>query len=171
MPIPIVEPPFCLASSHMVSKMSCSSIFITWTLKGLAHAEGHLGNLERKCELLKHAFELQEKELGREHALTLVTAHFLEEVESQQRLLRLDSLYAMVAEARVCYLPSSPPQFWRLGAESSPNRAYRKILKIVLVPSTEEATGPPTQATGPPRSDAGVGIGMLMGDRDSLARK
>ena len=25
-------------------------------------------------------------------------------------------------------------------------------------------TGPPTQATGPPRSDAGVGIGMLRGN-------
>ena len=27
------------------------------------------------------------------------------------------------------------------------------------------------QATGPPRSDAGMGIGTLMGDGDSLARK
>ena len=29
--------------------------------------------------------------------------------------------------------------------------------------ATIKATGPLTQATGPPRSDAGVGIGMLKG--------
>ena len=28
------------------------------------------------------------------------------------------------------------------------------------------ATGPPTQATGPPRSGAGVGVGMLRGTGD-----
>ena len=33
------------------------------------------------------------------------------------------------------------------------------------------ATGPLNQATGPPQSDAGVGIGMLIGDRDYIARK
>ena len=33
------------------------------------------------------------------------------------------------------------------------------------------ATGPLTQATGPPRFDAGVGIGMLIGDRDYLAKR
>ena len=27
------------------------------------------------------------------------------------------------------------------------------------------------QATGPPQSDAGVGIGMLIGDREYIARK
>ena len=32
----------------------------------------------------------------------------------------------------------------------------------------EAATGPPTQATGPPRSGAGVGVGMLRGSGDSL---
>ena len=34
-----------------------------------------------------------------------------------------------------------------------------------------QATGPLNQATGPPQSDAGVGIGMLIGDRDYIARK
>ena len=33
------------------------------------------------------------------------------------------------------------------------------------------ATGPLTQATGPPQADAGVGIGMLRGARDSLTWK
>ena len=31
--------------------------------------------------------------------------------------------------------------------------------------------GPLNQATGPPQSDAGVGIGVLIGDRDSLTGK
>ena len=35
----------------------------------------------------------------------------------------------------------------------------------------DAATGPLNQATGPPQSDAGVGIGMLIGDRDFIARK
>ena len=39
-----------------------------------------------------------------------------------------------------------------------------------LIPSNN-ATGPLNQATGPPQSDAGVGIGMLIGDRDYIARK
>ena len=41
-----------------------------------------------------------------------------------------------------------------------------KVLRLTTV-----ATGPLNQATGPPRSNAGVGIGMLIGDRDYLARK
>ena len=35
----------------------------------------------------------------------------------------------------------------------------------------EHCDCPLTQAMGPPRFDAGVGIGMLIGDRDYLARK
>ena len=38
-------------------------------------------------------------------------------------------------------------------------------------PNHVMATGPLNQATGPPQSDAGVGIGMLIGDRDYIARK
>ena len=34
-----------------------------------------------------------------------------------------------------------------------------------------EISGPPMQVTGPPRPAAGVGIGILRGDRDSLIRK
>ena len=40
-----------------------------------------------------------------------------------------------------------------------------KIKRIEYCPTS---TGPPTQATGPPRSGAGVGIGMLRGAGDSL---
>ena len=39
------------------------------------------------------------------------------------------------------------------------------------VTAEPQATGPLNQATGPPQSDAGVGIGMLIGDRDYIARK
>ena len=44
------------------------------------------------------------------------------------------------------------------------------ILKVWRI-SVWQATGPLNQATGPPQSDAGVGIGMLIGDREYIARK
>ena len=43
--------------------------------------------------------------------------------------------------------------------------------KSAVIKGKKCSNAPPMQATGPPRSDAGLGIGMLMGHRDSLARK
>ena len=39
----------------------------------------------------------------------------------------------------------------------------KQINESILINLGLLATGPPTQATGPPRSDAGVGVGMLWG--------
>ena len=44
-------------------------------------------------------------------------------------------------------------------------------MSFARILNRKEATGPLTQATGHSRLDAGVGIGMLIGDRDCLARK
>ena len=38
-------------------------------------------------------------------------------------------------------------------------------------PEANLATGPLNQGTGPPQTDAGVGIGMLISDRDSFTWK
>ena len=47
----------------------------------------------------------------------------------------------------------------------------KKVNNCLRLSKISEATGPPGQATGPPRSGAGVGIGMLRGAGDSLTWK
>ena len=37
------------------------------------------------------------------------------------------------------------------------------VLGIPILANSGQDIGPPKQATGPPRSGAGVGVGMLMG--------
>ena len=49
--------------------------------------------------------------------------------------------------------------------------AYLLAYVRITTRGLNQATGPLNQATGPPQSDAGVEIGMLIGDRDYLARK
>merc|ERR1712129_455462 len=63
------------------------SLFLTWTLKGLAHAAGQLGNLDKKFSLLKRAYDLEEEELGTDHEQTRVTSYFLQQVGQQLRRL------------------------------------------------------------------------------------
>ena len=52
---------------------------------------------------------------------------------------------------------------------SDPAAALLHILIPPQISEPERATGPLTQATGPLRSGAGVGIGMLRSAGDSLA--
>ena len=49
-----------------------------------------------------------------------------------------------------------------------PQCVFESMLIDASPARIKQATGPLNQATGPPQSDAGVGIGMLIGDRDSL---
>ena len=52
------------------------------------------------------------------------------------------------------------------------HQAYTKLqFNMDICIAFRNPTGPLNQATGPPQSDAGVGIGMLIGDRDSFTWK
>lgn len=64
------------------------SLYITPTLKTLAHAAGQLDNLSRKWELLNRAAELQEDEFGNEHAQTRATRFYLRATAEQCRRLK-----------------------------------------------------------------------------------
>ena len=44
------------------------------------------------------------------------------------------------------------------------------IGRNTIISKSRQNRGPPCQATGPPRSRAGVGVGMLRGAGDSLSR-
>ena len=52
----------------------------------------------------------------------------------------------------------------RVNVSSDKTNSLEKHRQIFSGNQVESVTGPLTQATGPPRSDAGVGIGMLRGN-------
>ena len=54
----------------------------------------------------------------------------------------------------------------KLGKRNRPNEKNSRQRTRLL-----QATGPPSQATGPPWYGAGVGVGMLRGAEDSLIWK
>ena len=50
-------------------------------------------------------------------------------------------------------------------------QVFSRPKSTMVVYGNDLATGPLNQATGPPQSGAGVGIGILVGDREYIARK